>query len=77
MNAARFEYARPLLLTALSTEAEEEKRWPFMVNVKGSAGRCIEASRRILGKHLQERFGIDNPDWEAIDRIANRMKETG
>lgn len=59
------------LRSACSTEAEEEASWVFMHVLKGCAPRCIEVARKVVGKQLEERFGI-KADWDAIRKITDR-----
>lgn len=62
---------RKCLLTACSTEAEEEARWRFMHGIQGCAGRSITAAQNVVGKHLEKGFGI-KADWSAIHQARRQ-----
>ena len=68
LNAAKVYEPRRCLLTACSTEAEEEARWRFMRGIKGSAARSIDIAQRVVGERLTKAFGV-KADWQAIAKI--------
>lgn len=60
------------LRSACSTEAEEERAWKILRDVRGASARSIEAARKVVEKQLVEKFGI-KPDWDRINRPISRV----